>query len=100
MLPEHLALDAHGTIGWRSYRESGQQVTEWIARELRQLNRSNPQTVREWDCGPGRVIRQIPTMFMQSQLFGSDYNVESIDWCRGHVAGVSFVENSLNPCTF
>lgn len=99
--PSHLAFDAHGHVNWRSYRESGLYVAENLAKVIQEncppANSSPGLSVFEWGCGPGRVIRHLPSQLPTAEIHGSDYNPESIAWCKDHIPGVNFIENGLHP---
>lgn len=53
----------------------------------------------EWGCGPARVIRHLDKVagFEKIELFGTDYNEYSIDWCNENIKNVRFIKNSLEP---
>jgi len=51
--------------------------------------------VLDFGCGSGRVIRYWKGR--GPQLFGSDYNPELVEWCRGNLAFAEFATNELAP---
>jgi SAM-dependent methyltransferase len=55
--------------------------------------------VCEWGCGPGRIIRHLPVLAAGNAVdfYGSDYNRASIEWCRTHLPGITFLVNDLAP---
>jgi ubiquinone/menaquinone biosynthesis C-methylase UbiE len=60
--------------------------------ELKKIN------ILEWGCGPARIIRHLPGMLGNScEVYGSDYNVESINWCKKNIEDVYFSTNNLQP---
>lgn len=98
--PPHLAFDALNHVDWPAYLESGQRHAAMFGRVL--ASRFAPGSrlrVLEWGCGPGRLIRQIGRSAggLELSLTGSDYNPESIAWCRANLPGISFIENALQP---
>jgi len=98
--PRHLAFDALNHVHWERYRTTGLQHAGLFARLIREhAAKGGPIDVLEWGCGPGRVIRHIGDLLpaIDIRLTGSDYNVESIAWCRQNLPGIRFVENGLNP---
>lgn len=96
--PPYLAYDAYNSICWNDYYHSGLNVANYLS-EL--LNRHlNTQSIRvlEWGCGPARIIRHLPEILGNgAEVFGSDYNRDSISWCRENIKGVTFIENQLCP---
>ena len=98
--PKHLSFDALNHVDWARYRSSGLQHAGLFARVIRD-ERADARTleVLEWGCGPGRLIRHLGALLpgVDLTLTGADYNGQSIDWCRRHLPGASFVENQLMP---
>jgi SAM-dependent methyltransferase len=98
--PRHLAFDALNHVDWYSYRDSGLAHAKLFARILREsFPGAAPIDVLEWGCGPGRLIRHMPALLggKARSVTGSDYNPESIAWCRANLPAIRFVENGLNP---
>jgi SAM-dependent methyltransferase len=98
--PRHLAFDALNHINWERYRRTGLQHAGLFARLIREHDAAGaPLDVLEWGCGPGRLIRHVKDLLpgKEVRLTGSDYNPESIAWCRQNLPGIRFVENGLNP---
>lgn len=98
--PAHLAFDAYDAPKWKFYQESGEGTAMFI-KELSEkyFGLTNTLTgVYEWGCGPGRVIRYLPEKFGASvEIYGSDYNAETIEWCKKNIIGVHFELNELTP---
>lgn len=97
--PAHLAYDAYSAPHWSFYKTSGQQTAQFLATTVkRHGNGASSPRILEWGCGPGRVIRHVPDAFNDSaQVFGSDYNPESIAWCTRAIPRVTFIQNGLHP---
>ena len=98
--PPHLAFDALNHVDWTQYRESGLRHAALFAKIIREeIPAPAPIDVLEWGCGPGRLIRHMPALLSVRlhALSGTDYNGESIAWCRRHFPGIDFAENGLNP---
>jgi SAM-dependent methyltransferase len=97
--PRHLAYDALNHVDWRLYRESGLQHAGLFARVIAERTTAPGLEILEWGCGPGRLIRHMEALLpgRRVTLAGSDYNPESIAWCRANLPGIAFVENGLDP---
>jgi SAM-dependent methyltransferase len=97
--PQALAYDAYSAPDWHFYKKSGVETASFLADIAKKyLAEVTPLTVLEWGCGPGRVIRHIPSSFSANdKIYGSDYNQETIDWCNKSILKVNFVLNGLRP---
>lgn len=55
-------------------------------------------SVLDWGCGPGRIIRHLPSFMDKTcKFYGSDYNEKYIKWCKKNIPNVSFETNELTP---
>lgn len=88
------AYDAYGHLDWDTYLAAGLPIAKYIARHL-----ADCRKILEWGCGPGGVIRHLRDVLPDRELFGTDYNAESIGWCRANIPGVGFEVNDLMPPT-
>lgn len=97
--PGDLAFDAYSAPDWDFYKRSGEGTAVFLAGVMRKyLPVGSGTGIYEWGCGPGRVIRHLPGQLGPSvQVFGSDYNPRTIEWCRENISGVRFALNGLNP---
>lgn len=97
--PAHLAFDAYGSINWKSYFDSGVMHSKVIADILNKEMMTDNIRILEWGCGPGRIIRHLEGALRHNnvEIYGSDYNVESIEWCRDNIKGIKFSINQLQP---
>jgi SAM-dependent methyltransferase len=98
--PAHLAFDAFNHVDWERYQVTGLQHARMFARVIQDRTpAAAPLDVLEWGCGPGRLIRHLPPLFAgrEVRLSGTDYNPESIAWCRVNFPGMRFIDNQLEP---
>jgi SAM-dependent methyltransferase len=98
--PEHLAFDAYSAPDWTFYKSSGEGTAKFLATTIKKYLPAPHQvsSVYEWGCGPARVVRHLPHELGSSiEVYGTDYNPETITWCRASIPGVQFDLNGLNP---
>jgi SAM-dependent methyltransferase len=98
--PQSLAYDAYSAPDWYFYKLSGEETAVALFEIAnRYLQKNNDVTqILEWGCGPARVIRHIHHAFgAKAKVSGSDYNPESIKWCKQNIPDVNFVLNVLEP---
>lgn len=97
--PSHLSFDAYNQIDYEWYHNTGKsnaQVIKDIAKKHLVLKEIN---VLEWGCGPARILRHLASFneFKDSQIYGSDYNKETINWCKRNYSNIKFESNDLSP---
>ncbi|HSU28556.1 MAG TPA: class I SAM-dependent methyltransferase, partial [Chitinophagaceae bacterium] len=57
-----------------------------------------PVKILDWGCGPGRVVRHMPSLLPPgSAVFGADYNEVYIKWCKRNLKAIQFFRASLAP---
>ena len=97
--PSDLMFDALNHSDWTIYRQTGishaKVFTDIISKNLSDKNLD----ILEWGCGPGRLIRHMSTLLQERQvrLTGSDFNEQSIQWCKENLHGIDFVVNQIFP---
>jgi len=96
--PAHLAFDAYGHTDWQSYFDSGAADAKALADIVNRENMARNARILEWGCGPGRVIRHLKDNLKQHvELYGTDYNAETIRWCQHNIDGIKFFVNQTKP---
>ncbi|MES1218885.1 MAG: class I SAM-dependent methyltransferase, partial [Bacteroidota bacterium] len=86
-------------LNYKWYYEDGKNSAEEIVALLsKYFDFSIPQNkVLDWGCGPGRIVRHLPCLLQYSEIFGTDYNENYIQWCQYHLPQIEFFQNSINP---
>jgi SAM-dependent methyltransferase len=97
--PAHLAYDAYNHANWQSYYDTGLRHSGLISDLIREHVSENEIQICEWGCGPARVIRHLEKIggFGKIELFGTDYNEKSINWCKKNIKNVRFFKNNSEP---
>jgi ubiquinone/menaquinone biosynthesis C-methylase UbiE len=95
--PARLAFDAYANVDNEFYRTSGKTRAEEIATHIRQHVDTPDPAVLEWGCGCARILRHLTDELPKGALAGSDYNPDSIEWCRKNIPGIRFELNGLAP---
>ena len=96
-LPPPYMLYESYRLDYKAYYTDGKNTAKWIADQFSEFNSKPPDRILEWGCGPGRIIQHIPFIFERSEVFASDYNAQSIEWCKNHINNVTFSTNQLSP---
>jgi len=97
--PEMLAFDAYSAPDWDFYKRSGEGTAEFLTRMMRKyVPLDGPGSIYEWGCGPARVVRHLPGQMGPSvTVYGTDYNPQTVQWCKANIPEVRFELNGLNP---
>ena len=100
--PARLMLDPYGIPDYREYWDSGrstaQRIAELATLMLHELS-GRPMRILDWGCGPARVARHLVAQrgLEGSVISACDYDVDTVEWARSSIKGVSFFSNRLNP---
>lgn len=95
--PDYLMYEAF-QLSYHRYYEGGREAAEWVRDQLAAHMELPGKHILDWGCGPSRIIRHLPQVIGAGcQFTGTDYNPQTIDWCRQHIPGVTFLLNGLEP---
>jgi SAM-dependent methyltransferase len=95
--PDYLMYESF-QINYKKYLEGGRDVASWIIHTFKKYNDSTSIDILDWGCGPGRVIRHMPELLgRDSNVYGTDYNEKSIEWCKANLPDIHFNLNTLEP---
>lgn len=95
--PDYLMYESF-QLNYHKYYNGGLEAAQWVCEHLGRHLELHDIAILDWGCGPGRVIRHLPTLLGPTCRYtATDYNAQSVDWCRRNLPGVEFLLNSLNP---
>lgn len=93
--PDYLMYESF-RVNYAKYYFGGRTTAELILKQIgKYLDLKKEKKILDWGCGPGRVIRHMPTISRSSIFYGTDYNETSINWCTNNIKGVIFNHNHL-----
>jgi SAM-dependent methyltransferase len=102
--PPALAFDAYAHTNWPGYVRHGQEHADLIASKVRTFHtgsgaRAERPVILDWGCGPGRVVRQLAERLrpLRPEIYATDYNPKTIQWCRDHLPNIHFLRNEASP---
>jgi SAM-dependent methyltransferase len=96
--PARLMFLVQGTGNVQEFLADGRATATEVMRVLKAsgVEIANLGTILDFGCGCGRIIRHFHAV-THSQLHGTDYNREAIDWCRRKLRFAQFEVNELSP---
>lgn len=93
--PDYLIYESF-TLNYQKYYTESYDTAKWLTAHFAKHIDLNNKRILDWGCGPGRIIRHLPSVIGNScQYYGTDYNHKSIDWCSKNLSGIQFNTNSL-----
>ncbi len=97
--PTHLAFDAYGDLNWKTYFDIGVMHAKVIGDIINKELTADNVRIFDWGCGPCRIIRHLRSTLTHNniELYGSDYNAETIEWCRENIKEIEFFTNQAQP---
>jgi len=97
--PARLAIGAYSRVDYEDYYEGGKRSAEVILELMSGHIEPKGARILEWGCGPGRIVRHLAQLgqSLEMQVFGTDYDRASIEWCKSAIPGVTFAMNGLQP---
>lgn len=92
--PDYLIYESF-QINYNKYYFGGLETAKWLVGQVESHMVPNSSRVLDWGCGPGRVIRHLPPLLgPQFQVYGTDYNLKSVKWCKKNLASIHFNHNT------
>ena len=93
--PDYLIYESF-RMNYSKYYDGGKEVANELAEIFGKYVELRNAKILDWGCGPGRVIRHLPGITGNNcEYFATDYNKESVDWCRHNLQGIHFNNNTL-----
>ncbi len=85
-------------LNYYSFYNKSIDAAEWLVSFFKKHKKLENLNILDWGCGPGRVIRHLPS-FMDTSctFFATDYNKKYIKWCSENIPGIKFRLNKLQP---
>jgi ubiquinone/menaquinone biosynthesis C-methylase UbiE len=92
--PDYLIYESF-QIDYSKYYNESRDAAVWLSEHFARHIALQDRHILDWGCGPGRIIRHLPEVIGNGCTFyGTDYNEQSIAWCRANLPDIQF---NLNP---
>lgn len=97
--PPYLVYESY-RMDYEAYYQDGLDSAKEIVGELSIFTAFNSLNILDWGCGPARIVRHLPLLLDESnRIYATDYNEQTIQWCRKNIPGVHFYTNAVSPPT-
>lgn len=95
--PDYLMYESF-QLHYRKYYEGGRATARWLLQLFKAHQKIEGANILDWGCGPARIVRHLPELTnRQANIYATDYNTDTIHWCKGHLPGIHFSNNALTP---
>ena len=96
-LPADYLIYESFQLNYKKYFTESIETAQWVACHIAKHTELKDKKILDWGCGPGRVIRHLPTVIGNGcEYYGTDYNQKSINWCAKNIPDIHFNINSLD----
>lgn len=98
ILPPPYFLYETFNLNYFSFYEGSIETAKWLISYFEKYKKLEKLNILDWGCGPGRVIRHLPSYINDScNYYGTDYNKKYIKWCSRNLTNINFSLNKLQP---
>jgi len=98
ILPPDYMIYESFQMNYDNYYNDSVSTAEWLISYFKKHIELKNIKVLEWGCGPARIIRHLPRLLNDScEIYGSDYNSKTIEWCKENIPVIKFSKNYLQP---
>lgn len=93
--PDYLIYESF-RLNYEKYYFDGKDSAHWIISQLSRHAVVKNMKILDWGCGPARMVRHLPEILNYTcDIYGTDYNEKSIDWCKNNIINIIFNCNKL-----
>jgi ubiquinone/menaquinone biosynthesis C-methylase UbiE len=96
-IPPDYMIYENFRMDYANYYNDGRETAAWLIQQWSCYLSLDNLKIFDWGCGPARVVRHLPEFLPQSKIYASDYNEQTIEWCKQNIPGIEFIKNSLEP---
>jgi len=98
VLPPDYMIYESFQMNYENYFNDSVSTAAWLISYFQKHIELKYIKILEWGCGPARIVRHLPSLLDRScEIFGSDYNQQTIDWCKKNIPNINFLRNNLQP---
>jgi len=97
--PIRIMASTAGRHGYESYYEDGKGAAKVLLELISGHVELRGARILEWGCGPARIVRHLARLGrdLGMEVFATDYDRATIEWCKSAIPDVTFALNGLQP---
>jgi len=96
VLPPSYLIYESFAMNYNNYYNGGKIAANELTSNIAKHTVLEKKNILDWGCGPGRIIRHLPEILNNHcTFFGTDYNKQTINWCKENLNNIQFNLNSL-----
>jgi ubiquinone/menaquinone biosynthesis C-methylase UbiE len=93
--PDYLIYESF-SMNYDKYYTGSIDTVKWLIEHFSKYVELKNKKILDWGCGPGRIIRHLPSMIGNGcEFYATDYNEKSIKWCSENIQGIQFNKNTI-----
>ena len=98
ILPPDYMMYESFQLNYQQYYTESIETAKWLLNYFRKYQELKNIKILDWGCGPARIIRHFPFLVNNKcEFYGTDYNPDTIEWCKKNIPGITFDKNELAP---
>ena len=95
--PPYFMYETFG-LDYDQFYNASVKSSAWLVSYFEKHKSLHDIDILDWGCGPGRIIRHMPSLLDKScRFYGTDYNTKYVEWCETNIPEVVFKPNKLEP---
>ena len=98
ILPPDYMIYESFQMNYENYYNNSVNTAKWLTGYFKKYIEMKNKKMLEWGCGPARIIQHMPVILDHNcEIYGSDYNPKTIEWCKKNIPDIHFSKNNLQP---
>lgn len=93
--PDYIMYESF-KLDYEKYYCGGADSAKWVCDILEKYLSLNGIKILDWGCGPARITRHLPSLISNGEVYGTDYNGNSIQWNLENITNVRFFYNEID----
>jgi len=93
--PDYMVFESF-KLDYEKYYDGGMESAAWVVSVFSKYTSVDGKRVLDWGCGPARITRHLSGLMQKAEIVGTDYNLDTVEWCRQNIPNALFHTNTIN----